>query len=263
MSSRKLVIVGTGGTSVDIFDAVLAQRAAGDASFEPFCFLDDNPSRIGQALHGLPVKGPLELAREMADCVFINGIGSPGNFWRRDEFVRRLGVAPDRFATIVHPTASVSSMADVGPGTAILQHVTISANARIGSPRRDPAQHGREPRLHRRRLHLHHRRRVSVRQRGRRGVLLSWLELHGDWWTAHPRQIARRHGVGRARGRSVQLGRRGQPCQVPARGPRRRKSRAEGARAVDHLPPDATIHRRSRENSRVYLGQVPSEANVS
>jgi acetyltransferase EpsM len=133
VSSRRLVIAGTGGTSVDIFDALLAQRAAGDASFEPFCFLDDNPSRIGQMLQGLPVKGPLESAREMADCVFISGIGSPGNFWRRDEFVRRLGVAPDRFATIVHPTASVSSMAVVGSGTAILQHVAISANARIGS----------------------------------------------------------------------------------------------------------------------------------
>jgi sugar O-acyltransferase (sialic acid O-acetyltransferase NeuD family) len=130
---RNLVIVGTGGTSVDIFDAVLAQRAAGDASFDPFCFLDDNPSRIGQTLHGLPVKGPLESARDMADCVFISGIGSPGNFWRRDEFVRRLGVAPDRFATVVHPTASVSSLAEIGLGTAILQHVTISANARVGS----------------------------------------------------------------------------------------------------------------------------------
>lgn len=133
MPSRKLVIVGTGGTSVDILDALLAQRAAGDLRFEPSCFLDDNPSRIGQALHGLPVKGPLESAREMTDCMFISGIGSPGNFWRRDEFVRRLGVAPDRFATVVHPTASVSTMAEIGPGCAILQHVTISANARVGS----------------------------------------------------------------------------------------------------------------------------------
>lgn len=133
MSSQKLVIVGTGGTSVDIFDAVLAQRATGEAAFVPCCFLDDNPARIGQTLHGLPVNGPLESARDMADCVFINGIGSPGNFWRRDEFVRRLGVAPDRFATVVHPTASISSMAAVGPGSAILQHVTICANARVGS----------------------------------------------------------------------------------------------------------------------------------
>ena len=61
MLPRKLVIVGTGGTSVDIFDALLAQRAAGNCDFEPFCFLDDNPSRIGQALHGLPMKGPLEV----------------------------------------------------------------------------------------------------------------------------------------------------------------------------------------------------------
>lgn len=129
---RDLVIVGTGGTSIDILDAVLASHAAGRAEYRPVAFLDDNQSRIGTTLHGIPVHGPLERASEMTDRYFINGIGSPANFFRRPAIVARLGVARERFATIVHPTASVSSMASLGLGTALLQHVTIAANATVG-----------------------------------------------------------------------------------------------------------------------------------
>jgi sugar O-acyltransferase (sialic acid O-acetyltransferase NeuD family) len=130
---QDIVIVGTGGTSVDILDAVRAMNAAGRAFFRPVCFLDDNPARIGHYLHGVQICGPLERAGELCGCLFINGIGSPNNFWRRDKLVERLGVGPTQFATVVHPSASVSEMASIGPGTAILQNVTVSANARVGS----------------------------------------------------------------------------------------------------------------------------------
>ena len=87
---------------------------------------------------------------------------------------------------------------------AILQHVTISANARVGShvvilPNTVVSHDctvGDYTCI---------RGRVSVRQRGRQGVLLSGSNCHRDWRPAHPRQIARRHGVGRAGGCAVQL----------------------------------------------------------
>jgi sugar O-acyltransferase (sialic acid O-acetyltransferase NeuD family) len=129
---RDLVIIGTGGTSVDILDTVLAAHAAGKPEFRPVAFIDDTPSLIGTTLHGIPVCGPLEKAREFKDCWFINGIGSTRNFWRRSQLIARLGVPPDRFATVVHPTASVSAMATLGAGTAIFQHVTVTANAKVG-----------------------------------------------------------------------------------------------------------------------------------
>lgn len=128
-----LVIVGTGGTSLDILDAVLERARDGDDALRPVCFLDDNVGQIGRTFAGFPVRGPLEAARDMTGCFFINGIGSPGNFWRRDQIVARLGVEESQFATIVHPTASVSTLATIGAGTAILQHVTVSASARIGA----------------------------------------------------------------------------------------------------------------------------------
>lgn len=133
MRVQDIVIVGTGGTSIDILDAIRAMGAAGTADFRPAYFLDDNAERVGQSLCGVEIRGPLETARDLAGCLFINGIGSPNNFWRRDQIVARLGISPDRFATVVHPSASVSPMASIGPGTAVLQNVTVSANARIGA----------------------------------------------------------------------------------------------------------------------------------
>lgn len=129
---RDLVIVGTGGTSVDILDTVRARQAAGHSEFRPVAFLDDDLARIGMTLHGLPVLGPLEQAAALTERWFVNGIGSPASYMRRAHIIARLGVARDRFVTIVHPTASVSSMATLGVGTVIFQHVTVTANARIG-----------------------------------------------------------------------------------------------------------------------------------
>jgi len=130
---RDLVIIGTSGTSIDLLDTALAAHAAGRPEYRPVAFVDDNPSLVGTVLHGLPVRGPLENAREFSGCWFINGIGSTRNFWRRAQIIARLGVTLDRFATLVHPSASVSAMASLGFGTAVFQNATVTANARIGN----------------------------------------------------------------------------------------------------------------------------------
>ena len=76
--------------------------------------------------------GPLSSARDLPDCLFVNGIGSPGNFWRKEAIIASTGLPVDRFATIVHPTASVSRTAQLGRGVVIFQHVTVTTNVSIG-----------------------------------------------------------------------------------------------------------------------------------
>jgi sugar O-acyltransferase (sialic acid O-acetyltransferase NeuD family) len=130
---RKLVILGTGGTSVDILDTVLDLATAGiGAGFECAGFLDDSRLLWGTTVQGVPVLGPLSLARDLPHCVFINGIGSAGNFGRKEQIVAGTGLPAERFVTIIHPTASVSRSARIGRGVAILQHVTVTVNVRIG-----------------------------------------------------------------------------------------------------------------------------------
>jgi sugar O-acyltransferase (sialic acid O-acetyltransferase NeuD family) len=130
---QKLVILGTGGTARDILDTVLDLNATGaGAGFDCVGFLDDNRAVWGSSLHGVPVLGPLRSARELSDCVFVNGIGSSGNFWRKGDIIAGTGIAIDRFATVIHPTASVSRSASIGRGVVILQHVSVTSNATIG-----------------------------------------------------------------------------------------------------------------------------------
>jgi len=130
---EQLIILGTGGTSVDILDAIVdINEAAGRIVCQPIGFLDDDPDKWNTAQHGIPVLGPIKSASDYPEACFINGISSPGSFRKREEIIALSGVAPERFATIVHPTASVSTMAQIGVGTVILQNATICSTAEIG-----------------------------------------------------------------------------------------------------------------------------------
>jgi sugar O-acyltransferase (sialic acid O-acetyltransferase NeuD family) len=130
--TQKIIIFGTVGNCIDILDTINEINEHKGPTFECVGFLDDNEAKRGQVIRGVPVLGPLQTAKQHADCFFVNGIGSPFNFWRRRAIVAKAGVSDDRFATIIHPTASVSKMSTLGPGTVVFQNVTITSNVRIG-----------------------------------------------------------------------------------------------------------------------------------
>jgi sugar O-acyltransferase (sialic acid O-acetyltransferase NeuD family) len=128
----RLIILGTSGTAIDVLDLIQDIEAAGGPSFECVGFLDDNRALWGSTLQGVPVRGPLSAAPGFDDCMFVNGIGSPGNFWRKDAILAGTGLSPDRFVTLLHPTAVVSRSARLGSDVVLFPHVTIGSNARVG-----------------------------------------------------------------------------------------------------------------------------------
>jgi len=131
---KKLVILGTGGNSIDILDTVNDLNSCSSKNlFECVGFLDDNESVWGSTLHGVKVLGPLCCAKKLTNCVFVNGIGSPSNFYKKHSIIRSTGIPEGRFETIVHPTATISGIAKLGMGTVIFQNVTITSNVRIGN----------------------------------------------------------------------------------------------------------------------------------
>ena len=127
---QRIVVLGTGGNALDIADTVAALGPK--AGFEFAGFLDDDPSLAGRTVLGYPVLGALSAARTLVGCLFVNGIGNPDNFLRKAEIVATTGLPLDRFATLVHPTATVSPSARLGRGVVLLQHVTVAARASIG-----------------------------------------------------------------------------------------------------------------------------------
>src|SRR5215470_527985 len=126
-SPKKLIILGTGGNSIDILDAVNERNAhSRKQQYECIGFLDDDQQQWGKEIWGVQVRGPLESATHYPEAYFVNGIGNERNFWKKAAIIAKTGIPLDRFETIVHPTASVSCMATLGNGVVVLQQVTIA-----------------------------------------------------------------------------------------------------------------------------------------
>lgn len=130
---QDLAILGTAGNSLEILDSVLAQAQSGTAPrYRVVGFLDDNPTVQGSVIHGVPVLGGLGKARELDGVAFVNGIGSTNTYRKKAAILDALGVPDDRFATVIHPSAVVSTFAVIGAGSVILQNVVVSSRAVIG-----------------------------------------------------------------------------------------------------------------------------------
>ena len=130
---QKLVILGTSGNSLEILEAVLDSHGADTSSrFAVEGFLDDDPNKWGQDILGYPVIGPLSQAHRIDDVKFINGIGSTNSFKRKPEIIAGLGIPDEKFATIIHPSATVSRFAKIGVGTIVLQNAVIGTRVQIG-----------------------------------------------------------------------------------------------------------------------------------
>jgi sugar O-acyltransferase (sialic acid O-acetyltransferase NeuD family) len=132
-SPKRIAILGSSGTSLDILDTLRAvNEAAGQERFRCIGLLDDNPSAKGLVRNGVEVLGPVSLASTL-DCYVVNGVGSSRSFIHKEEIIARTGCPLERFATVVHPTASVSATAELGPGTVVLQNAVVCSNARVGA----------------------------------------------------------------------------------------------------------------------------------
>jgi sugar O-acyltransferase (sialic acid O-acetyltransferase NeuD family) len=130
----RIAILGTGGNCIDILDAMLeVNRVRGETVYECAGFFDDAPALQGTRVHGFPVLGPLSAAAKAPGLNFVFGIGSVRNFRDRGRVLASCGIPEDRWQTIVHPSAQVSSFATVGRGTVILQNAVVAAGARIGA----------------------------------------------------------------------------------------------------------------------------------
>lgn len=131
--TQKILILGAGGNSIDILDTLNDLNAArGERVYECVGFLDDDAEQWGREILGARVLGGLDRAPQYANCFFVNGIVSVNNFWRKRDIIARTQMPRERFATLIHPTASVSRTAQIGNGVVIFQNVTITSNVVIG-----------------------------------------------------------------------------------------------------------------------------------
>jgi sugar O-acyltransferase (sialic acid O-acetyltransferase NeuD family) len=101
-------------------------------TYQIAAILDDNPALAGSRVEGVPVAGPLDACRDYPDAQFIFGIGSDRLRMVRYEILRRLALSPERYATLVHPSATVYASARVGHGCLVFPGAVIACDSALG-----------------------------------------------------------------------------------------------------------------------------------
>jgi sugar O-acyltransferase (sialic acid O-acetyltransferase NeuD family) len=128
----QLLIVGAGGFARETAQAVAAINAV-RPTWRLLGFLDDDPLLHGRRVDGLQVIGGTDLVESLPQAHLVVCVGNPSNYFARTRIVDRLGVPADRYATIVHPSASVSGSSSVGPGSVILAQSVLTASVDVGA----------------------------------------------------------------------------------------------------------------------------------
>jgi sugar O-acyltransferase (sialic acid O-acetyltransferase NeuD family) len=134
MAPEPLVLIGSGGFGRETIEVV---RAINDASPAPrwdlLGFLDDDPARRGERIGGIPVLGGAAQLAQLDGARAVVCTGHPGNFASKRAIVERLGLGPERYATLVHPAAVVPASCRLGAGTVVLAGAVLTTDVEIGA----------------------------------------------------------------------------------------------------------------------------------
>jgi sugar O-acyltransferase (sialic acid O-acetyltransferase NeuD family) len=135
--TQSLIILGASGNAWDLLDIIAALNAI-EPTWEIRGILDDRRER-GVTFAGVKVLGPIrDAANGFDDCLFINAIRSERTVRAMGRIIRESGLEPSRFATLIHPAASVSARAKVGRdvfinfGASVAGQVTLADHVSVG-----------------------------------------------------------------------------------------------------------------------------------
>lgn len=130
---KKIIILGVGGNCIDILDTINdINESLRELPYVVKGFLDDDETKWGKDIQGIKVLGGLETAHKYPDNFFINGIVSPSYFYKKEDLIAKTHLSIEKFETIVHPSAHVSKLSQLGQGTVVFQHVTVNSGVKIG-----------------------------------------------------------------------------------------------------------------------------------
>ena len=128
---RDLIVLGAGGSGGAILDLIHDLNSQAPV-WRVRGFLDDDESRHGTDFLGKRIIGPIDAARDIDDASFIVGVASYHRPYSRAELAERLELPANRYATLIHPTASISLSADLGVGLLVFQYAVISNATIVG-----------------------------------------------------------------------------------------------------------------------------------
>jgi len=93
--------------------------------------VDDTPQKQVSGALGYPV-WPRSVIDEMPDARVLAVPGGPSSYLSRRKAIDSLHVAPERYAQVIHPRATVGPRASLGRNVLVMAGVVITSNAEIG-----------------------------------------------------------------------------------------------------------------------------------
>lgn len=122
-----LLLVAASGLATE----TLAAARAGD-HYDRFLLVDDDPRLWGTEVAGVPVVGAVEQAVEYPDHEVVLCAGNGLVRRTLEHRLSGMGVAPERFGRVVHPSVEVPEGCAIGPGSILLAHVALTAAVTVG-----------------------------------------------------------------------------------------------------------------------------------
>ena len=128
---EKLIIFPFGGNARESLITISAINKIG-VEWEIVGFIDDDSSSWGKECCGVKVLGGKEVLKNVEEASILAIPGNPDNYLKRKDIIKRLDIDNSRFATIIHPSVSVSNDSSIGYNTIIMPNVIISCGVKIG-----------------------------------------------------------------------------------------------------------------------------------
>ena len=126
-----LLLVGAGGFARETAEAVRALNQV-HPTWDLLGFLDDDRRRHGTVVSGLEVLGPVEAVHDHPAARVVLCVGRADNYRSRRRIAERLQLDDERYATLIHPTATVGTTCRVGCGSVLLAHVDLTCDVVVG-----------------------------------------------------------------------------------------------------------------------------------
>ncbi len=125
MATQKLIIFPFNGNGIEALDCIDANE------YDFLGFIDDSPEKLA-AKNKWPVN-KRDFLQQHPDAMVLAVPGSPTSYQKRAEYIASLNIPADRFASIVHPAASIGKDVKIGCNCLIMAGVVITSNAVIGN----------------------------------------------------------------------------------------------------------------------------------
>jgi sugar O-acyltransferase (sialic acid O-acetyltransferase NeuD family) len=129
---KKILLFPFGGNAKESLLSILAINKIRE-TWDVLGFLDDDRAVLGKECCGFKVLGGREVIKKNTDAMVLAVPGNPNTFLKRRKAIESLGVAPARFATIIHPSAVVSPDAKIGINVTLMANVFVSSGVTIGN----------------------------------------------------------------------------------------------------------------------------------